>query len=34
MLNMENGAALTTPFAPRLVTNAMGLGTMRLAINL
>ena len=34
MLNMENGAALTTPLAPRVVTRAMGLGTIRLAISL
>ena len=34
MLNMLNGAALTTPVGPSVVTSAMGRGTMRLAISL
>ncbi len=34
MLNIENGAALTTPLAPTVVTSAIGRGTIRLAINL
>jgi len=34
MLNMLKGAALTVPSAPRVVTNAMGRGTIRLAISL
>ena len=34
MLNIENGAALTTPSAPSVVTSAIGRGTIRLAISL
>ena len=34
MLNIENGAALTTPSGPSVVTSAIGRGTMRLAISL
>ena len=34
MLNMLKGAALTTPSAPRVVTSAIGRGTIRLAISL
>jgi hypothetical protein len=34
MLNMLNGAALTTPAAFCVVTSAMGRGTIRLAISL
>jgi hypothetical protein len=34
MLNIENGAALTTPVGPSVVTSAIGLGTIRLAISL
>jgi len=34
MLNMLNGAALTTPVSDRVVISAMGRGTIRLAISL
>ena len=34
MLNIENGAALTTPVGPNVVTSAIGLGTIKLAISL
>ena len=34
MLNIENGAALTVPSAPSVVTSAIGRGTIRLAISL
>jgi hypothetical protein len=34
MLNIENGAAFTTPCSLSVVTSAMGRGTIRLAISL
>ena len=34
MLNMLNGAALTVPSAPSVVTSAIGRGTIRLAMSL
>ena len=34
MLNMLNGAALTTPAALWVVTSAIGRGTIRLAMSL
>jgi hypothetical protein len=34
ILNMEKGAALATPVGPMVVTSAMGLGTIKLAISL
>ena len=34
MLNMQNGAALTTPCSLSVVTSAIGRGTIRLAISL
>jgi hypothetical protein len=34
MLNIENGAAFTTPVGPTVVTNAIGLGTIKLAMSL
>lgn len=34
MLNMLKGAALTTPVGPRVVTSAIGRGTIRLALSL
>ena len=34
MLNMLKGAAFTVPSAPKVVTSAIGRGTIRLAISL
>ncbi|MOA04573.1 hypothetical protein D3C78_1241360 [compost metagenome] len=34
MLNMLNGAALTTPVSDKVVISAIGRGTIRLAISL
>ncbi len=34
MLNIENGAALIVPLALKVVTSAIGRGTIRLAMSL